>query len=189
MSIRCRLGFHDWSQDCGRCARCGSKRSPIHSWQGEVCSVCGASLMQLVDLLWGEIWKALPAVPVHHDRCKEFLAQSLKGGESPESAAKHLVKAFKKDKGTLIDHDERIRSLAGSIFVQMRQAMPGITLLESGCNDILTEELKAGKSPERAVKRLVKNMKDNPRRYMILPSPPRSDRCFDSCRSCRGCCP
>ena len=142
-------------------------------------------MTQLVDLLWGEIQNAMPDIPAHKDRCKEFLVQSLKGGASIQSAAKFLVKAFKGDKGILVDQDEVCRRLSGALWEQMRKAMPNITFIELACRAKLAEELKSGKSPEHAVKRLVKDIKSNPRGYMIMPSLPS----FDSCRHCRGCCP
>lgn len=189
MNLRCRVALHDWSQDCGRCARCGSPRSPVHSWRGEACSVCGVGLTQLVDFLWDEFQRALPGIPVHTDRCKEYLTHSLRGGASVQSAAAALAKALKKKESSLVDQDLVCMKVVGAIWEQLRLAMPGIFLIEESCKARLTEEVKSGKSPEEATMKLVKDMKDNPRRYMILPSPPKHGRLYDSCRSCRGCCP
>lgn len=50
MNIRCRLGLHDWTKDCNRCANCGKDRFGEHKWRGCRCSACG--LTRNKDHIW-----------------------------------------------------------------------------------------------------------------------------------------
>jgi uncharacterized protein (TIGR02145 family) len=43
MSIKCNLGFHDWTTDCEKCSKCRKARENQHDWSKdcEKCSKCG----------------------------------------------------------------------------------------------------------------------------------------------------
>jgi len=43
MNLKCKLGFHNWSNDCEKCSICGKSRKKNHNWSHdcEKCSICG----------------------------------------------------------------------------------------------------------------------------------------------------
>jgi polyhydroxyalkanoate synthesis regulator phasin len=45
MIIRCKIGIHDWSNDCAKCSRCGKTRNKQHDWSKncEKCANCNYS--------------------------------------------------------------------------------------------------------------------------------------------------
>lgn len=64
-NIKCKLAFHDWRDDCEKCARCGKTRNHTHDWSrdcekckcckkenhkwnenGYRCSICGETNLQ-----------------------------------------------------------------------------------------------------------------------------------------------
>jgi hypothetical protein len=131
--IRCKFGFHDWSQHCGQCARCGHTRTPKHSWQDnghtDKCTLCGITFSQT--------------------------------------------------------------QTAESIVQQMQRAMPGINFkkiaIEVRLIELWNNENTWGKD---AFNCLVENILKDPSRYIEFPDFPSTfNKCYSSCRSCRGCCP
>lgn len=41
MSIKCILGYHNWTNNCEKCIQCGTTRASAHAWNGCKCSTCG----------------------------------------------------------------------------------------------------------------------------------------------------
>jgi uncharacterized protein (TIGR02145 family) len=43
MSIKCKIGLHDWSKNCEKCSKCENTRDFQHDWSkdSEKCSKCG----------------------------------------------------------------------------------------------------------------------------------------------------
>lgn len=43
MSLKCKLGFHNWSNNCEKCSDCGKERKTQHDWSidCEKCAKCG----------------------------------------------------------------------------------------------------------------------------------------------------
>ena len=44
MSLKCKLGFHEWGEDCEKCSKCVRERFGYHNWKNCDCSKCGKIL-------------------------------------------------------------------------------------------------------------------------------------------------
>ena len=53
MSLLCKLGLHNWNQDCEECARCGKNRIGAHKWTKD-CEQCARC--QQRNHKWAGAW-------------------------------------------------------------------------------------------------------------------------------------
>jgi hypothetical protein len=51
-----RNELHDWSKDCEKCTRCGTKRKNAHIWDASRCSTCGKTKVDedIENLEWAD---------------------------------------------------------------------------------------------------------------------------------------
>jgi sulfatase modifying factor 1 len=70
MSIRCRMGFHQWVF-C-KCSRCSSIRSDQHDWHGCRCSACGCTRDEMHE------WRRCKCAACGRSRDKEHAWQGEK---------------------------------------------------------------------------------------------------------------
>jgi hypothetical protein len=130
-------------------------------------------------MLFKEFQRVLTDVPLNPQVCKEVIHQALISCASLELAAEVFSNEFKNDSKRFIDEEQIIWKTVEKIMVDMKSALPGVTILEAPCKEKLFSDMKSGMSPQNAVDNLINAMKSRPSDYIIQPTyyyPPREYR-------------